>query len=255
MKQRVSVSPVDWNFEEREIEYAEFKHLAVEYARGYSHLQSKLDVRLALLAILIAVTAPLLPLVIVDQFAQASGWAPHAFGFLLVAFGLATSRVVYLAIPNDASKSFPVVKAPPLSAAVELLENAVGVSWAGVRLSIAESGGYYAIRNPRAVGRIESIENSAWIEVGLDKSSTISSIVARINLESGNVEFVAPPADHTASLENVLKDMVNKCVAEYVKAKGSDEILDELMTELGIAHVTSTGTSGGVNGVKDEADD
>lgn len=255
MKQRVSVGPIQWNFEESEIKYDEFEHVVAEYTKGYSHLQSRFDVPLALLTTTIAVIALLLPLMIVDYFQQASGWAPYLFGLLLMAFGLAILRVVFLVVPNDATVSFPVVRARPLSSAVESLENTLGVSWAGVRLSIGESGGYYTLRSPHAVGRIEGIENSAWVEVEFDKSAEPSSVVAKVSLESGIMEFAAPLMDHSASLQRVLKEMVSKCVAEYVKAKGSDEILDELMTELGIGRAALSGTSGGASGAKRETDE
>jgi hypothetical protein len=243
MKQQVSVGSIKWNLEVREIRYSEFEHLLKEYTKEYSHLQSRLDIPLVLLDVGAAVSATILPLIIVIRFEQGSGYAPHVFAFLLLVFGLGVLRTVYLAVPNDATSVFPVIKPDPLRAAVDLLEDTVGVSWAGVRLSIGESSGYYTLESPRAIGRIEGIESSAWIEVQTDKAGTPASARAKLTFDSGDLDLIGPPFDRRASLHDPLKELVVKCIEEYVKAKGRDEILDELMEELGMVHATTTGTS------------
>lgn len=258
MKQRISVGPIEWSIREREIEYDEFRQMVREYTRGYSYLQSRFDVLLGLSAACTAYIALILPFLMVTAFQLLSGWAPHVFGFTLMAFGLIVVRVVYLWIPNDASPSFPVVRARQLDATtlfVVLLRKTVGISWAGVKLSIGESSGYYTLRTPKAVGRIEGIESSAWIEISVDKSGEHTAIVAKIAIDSGELEFAAPVLEHGVSIRGALNELVRKCVAEYVKAKGTDEILDDLMTELGMSQTTPTSASGGAKGESDGPDE
>ncbi|RDE11507.1 MAG: hypothetical protein C4K47_09745 [Candidatus Thorarchaeota archaeon] len=255
MKLQVSVSPIEWHLEEREIEYGEFEHLAGDYTRAYSHLQSRFDIPLVLMAAAVAAIALLLPLIIVEQFQQASGWAPHVFAMLLMVLGLTVLRVAYMALPNDATPSFPLIKARPLRAAVDLLRDTVGISWAGIRLSIGESAGYFTLRSPGAVGRIEGIENSAWVEVQADKLGVPFEAVAKVKLDSEEMKLVAPQAENGTSIHNQLDELVRSCIAEYVKAKGSDEILDEVMAELGMISTASTGTPDSVDREKKETNE
>ena len=252
MKEQVSVLDIEWDFREREVEYGEFALLAREYKSGYSHLMSQFSVRLALVVLVTTIAAALLPLIVVTRFQLASGWAPHMFGFLLVVLGLAVVRLVYLEVPNDASASFPRIDAHSLRKAIGLLEDTAGISWAGVRLSVGEASGYYTLRNPRVVGRIEGIESTARIEIAVDRSGSPTSTVGMILIDSNEQELTAAQMEPGAPFRRRLDELVAWCLVEYVKVKGRDDILDGLMTELGIRLPENAGSA---DSTKEKGDD
>ncbi len=234
MKQQVSVTSLDWKLHERDIEYSEFEALLRGYYKAYSHLMNRVGWMSVTITASIAVAAIMLPNAVVAYIPELIAIAPYLFGFLLLPFGLMAGRTVYMAAPNDASIEFPWVSWKRIWRPIELLEETSGLSWAGVRLTIGEAGGYFTVRNPRAIGRIEGIESSAWIEVEVDESGRPIDAVARVALSSHEREL-RPPRPATGELaRHDLEDLVRTCFREYVSDRGSDEMLDGIMEDLGI---------------------
>ncbi|RDE17332.1 MAG: hypothetical protein C4K49_03380 [Candidatus Thorarchaeota archaeon] len=241
MKQQVSVTSLDWKLHEREIEYSEFEVLLSDYNKAYSHLMNRIDTMSVAMTASVFVAAILLPFIIVFYIPDIIATAPYVFGFLLLPFGLMVGRTVYLAVPNDASIEFPSVSSKLIRRAVELLEVTYGLSWAGVRLSIGETAGYFTLRDPRAVGRIEGIESSAWIGVEADESGRPIGAVARVALGSHEREFHSQLPASGELARRDLENLVRTCFTEYVSERGSDEMLDGIMEDLGIQMTKAVG--------------
>lgn len=234
MKQQVSVTSLDWKLHEREIEYSEFEALLKSYYKAYSHLMSRIGWIPVAITLGIVIATVTLPYAVVAYVPQVIGIAPYLFGFLLLPFGLLAGRAVYMAAPNDASIEFPSIASRHIWRAVELLEVASGLSWAGLRLTIGEAAGYFTVRNPRAVGRIEGIESSAWIEVVVDEKGHPIDAAARVTLSSREQEIRRPTPATGELVRGELEDIIRACLRTYVSDRGSDELLDGIMEDLGI---------------------
>lgn len=234
MKQQVSVTSLDWKLHEREIEYSEFEALLSDYYKAYSHLMNRVGWMPVAITGSIAVAAIMLPYAVVVYIPEVIAIAPYLFGLLLLPFGLMAGRTVYMAAPNDASIEFPSVSSKHVWRAVELLEVASGLSWAGLRLTIGEAAGYFTVRNPRAIGRIEGIESSAWIEVVVDEKGHPIDAVGRVTLSSREQEIRRPTPATEELVRSDLEDIVRACLRIYVSDRGSDELLDGIMEDLGI---------------------
>ncbi len=234
IKSRVVYDAPDWDLRVREIVYDEFDSMMKDYVKGYSHIISRIDPILLLIVTLSFILACILPNLILSLSILLVAYVPYLFGALVLLYGLALAVFSHRMARNEASHDFPVHSKSPIRAAIQTLSETPGVSWAGVRLSIGEAGGYYTIRSPTPVARIEAIESSAQIEIMIDDlgrpSIGAATVVGGDQREDKIKEIRLDPttaADQLASL-------VKWSVTTYLDEHGSNEFVEELIEELGI---------------------
>ena len=238
MKHQVSFTDPEWVHRNREIDYTEFESIMHEYAREYSHIIAHIDYKLVFLTITFFVAAVssgalvmILPLTLIL-------FIPHVFGILQVLLGVTFSVLAYRAVPTDVSQQFPFDTTRKFRNAVRVLWNTPGISWVGVRIDIGEAGGYYTIRDPTVVARIDGIESAARIEAKLDRLGHFIKAISVINFEPAEGRWtVETDTPGSVTLES-LQGLVKRTLQAYVAAKGANPLLEEILDELGVS-VTS----------------
>jgi hypothetical protein len=235
MKHQVSFTDPEWVHRNREIDYTEFESIMHEYAREYSHIIAHIDYKLIFLAITFLVAAVSSgALVMVLPFTLVL-FIPHVFGVLQVLFGVTFSVLAYRAVPTDVSQQFPFDAPRKFINAVRVLWNTPGISWVGVRIDIGEAGGYYTIRNPTVVARIDGIESAARIEAELDRLGRFIKAISVMNFKPAEGRWTVETDTPGGVTSESLQGLVKRTLQAYVAVKGADVILEEIMEELGVS--------------------
>ncbi|MFQ5884822.1 MAG: hypothetical protein ACE5IO_06955 [Thermoplasmata archaeon] len=240
IKRRISYAEPDWDFQVREISYREFEAMMKEYIREYSLIVARMDWLPLIVAVFACAGSVLFPLLVLSLFPLLALYIPYLFGGLTLVYGLALSVFLHRATRNEASEDFPLHPMGALRIARQVLSSVTGVSWSGVRLSIGEAGGYYTIRSPSVVARVEEIEGSARIEIVFDELGLPSSASAVVALQDGS-EKMSEKTSLTAPLDGEqFLDLVRWSVATYIEDRGPSEFLEELVKELGTQRLPSS---------------
>jgi hypothetical protein len=234
MKKRVSFNPeTNWDFHSQEIQYDEYAIMMADYRSGYTHMISIRDLRFLIAAIVLLVTAMMLPLVLVAISVSLVIAFPFVFGGLEIGYGLVLTSYFYRSIANEASAHFLFENPSRLKDACKLLEGTPGFTMVGVGFQIGEAGGYYAFRAPAAVGRIAGIEAVAKVEITvadiIPPMTAFGTVSSSTEGEASKRMMELQPGNESSQLEEI----VRWCITTYVEENGSNEILDELMEELG----------------------
>ncbi|MCK4279394.1 MAG: hypothetical protein KAW94_02340 [Candidatus Thorarchaeota archaeon] len=238
MKHQLTFTEPDWIHRDREVDYREFEGIMREYAREYTHIIAYLDYKLVFLAVVLFVAAVSSgALVMVTPFTLVL-FIPHVFGVMQVLFGVTFSVLAFRAVPTDASQQFPFITPHKFKSAVHVLWNTPGISWVGVRISIGEAGGYYTIRSPTVVARIDGIESAARIEAEIDSSGRFIKAISVMNFEPAEGRWTVE-TDTTCVTPETLRGLVKRTLQAYVAAKGTDALLEEILEDLGVS-VTSS---------------
>ncbi len=233
IKRRISFTEPIWDFQVREISYREFEAMMKEYAREYSLIVARMDWLPLFIAVFAFAISVLFPLLALSLFPLLAFYIPYLFGGLVLVYGLALSVFIHRATKNEASEVFPLHPMNSIRIARQVLSSVIGVSWSGVRVIIGEASGYYTIRDPSAVARVEEIEGSARIEVMFDELGLPSSGMAVVALQDGS-DKMSEKTSLTAPLDNKqFLDLVRWSVTTYIEDRGPSEFLDELLKELG----------------------
>jgi hypothetical protein len=234
MKRRVSFNQdMKWDYHNQELEYTEFSNMMADYASGYSHLISRKDLRLLAAALIMIAAAMILPVSFAAISVSLVFILPFAYGGLELVYGILLTSYFYRDISNEASAHFHYENPRRLEGACKLLQDTPGFSMVGVGFSMGEAGGYYSFRSPAAIGRITGIEAVAKVEITVGDISppltafgTVSSIAEGDALKR---MMELQPGDELSQL----KGIVRWCITTYVEENGSNEILDDIMDELG----------------------
>ncbi|MHA2070984.1 MAG: hypothetical protein ACW985_04250 [Candidatus Thorarchaeota archaeon] len=235
MKHRVSFNPdVEWDYHNQELEYDEFSKMIADYTSGYSHLISRNDHRLLAAALVMMATAVIFPVSLAAVSVSLVFILPFTYGGLELVYGILLTSYFYRSISNEASAHFHYENPARLKGACKLLEDTPGFTMVGVGFSMGESGGYYAIRSPAAIGRIEGIEAVAKVEIAVADISppltAFGTVSSAAENDASKRMMELQPGDELSQLEG----MVRWCITTYIEEHGSNEILDDLMEELGI---------------------
>lgn len=235
MKQQVDFFEPDWNFQERDVSYSEFKTMMSEYSKAYSHLMVNRRTPLIIFSPISFGLALLLPQVFNLLGIQYLQYAPYVFGLGQLLFGLTITRLFYNITPNEATPHFPYISSWKFRLAIPLLYRIQGASWVGIRLSIGEAGGFYTIRNPCAIARIEGIESVAYLEIHVGFLGVPVKAVAFVTLAPNQESISIEAVPETGKLSDEdIEGLVQRIYEIYVGTKGMDDYLEEILQELGI---------------------
>ncbi|UCH05303.1 MAG: hypothetical protein JSW05_03840, partial [Candidatus Thorarchaeota archaeon] len=180
-----------------------------------------------------------LPLLILSLSVLLAAFVPYLFGALVLVYGLALAVFLHRMARNSASEDFPLHSKSPIRAGVQTLSATPGISWAGVRLSIGEAGGYYTIRSPTPVARIEAIEGSAQIEMKIDNLGRPAIVAATVVGGDQSEEKRKEIRLNTTTAVDQLASLVKWSLTTYVDVHGTNEFVEELIEELGVGKETS----------------
>ncbi|MFW9802395.1 MAG: hypothetical protein ACFFFC_07075 [Candidatus Thorarchaeota archaeon] len=235
MKQRISLNPdVSWIFQSQELQYDEYAAMMADYSSGYSHLISRSDQKLLIASFIILIVAVIGPVALAVVSVSLVFILPFTYGGLQIIYGILLTTYFYRSISNEASAHFHYENPEHLKSACMLLEKTPGFAMVGVVFSIGEAGGYYAFRSPVAIGRIAGIEAVAKVEVSVEDifppMTAFGTVSSALEGEASKRMMELQPGDELKQLEGI----VRWCISTYVEENGSNEILDELMEELGI---------------------
>jgi hypothetical protein len=258
-KQEVKLNNPKWETKTQEVDLPEFKQMMGELSKQYTYLIARCDLILLLITIMIVAFAVGAPFLLLTAGLLILTSYPFLFGVMILVYGIVLASFLQRALPNSATSQFPFHSPRRFKKAIRMMDRIPGVAWTGVSVEIGESMGYYTLRNPVAVARVEGIEGAARIEAVTDRFgrfveavSTISleptqdSVVIRVNPLTGNVT----PCD--------LTNLVRRTLEAYVAAKGSNEILEEILEELGVAihaEPIHDGEDSSVGGLSDTAEE
>ncbi|MHA1943491.1 MAG: hypothetical protein ACW96M_03750 [Candidatus Thorarchaeota archaeon] len=231
MKTSVSYTEPTWDFREREITLPEYENMMKQYRRSYQHILSIIDFPMIFLAAILFSVALLFPFALMRTTIYLIAATPVIFGLLVLLFGIVFANITFKYIPNAATPHFPYLKPGPLRKVVRLIEQAPGISWTGVHTTIGEAGGYFTVREPRPLARIEDIESVARIECDLSDSGDLVRVVSVLQLEGTNETILVDE-----SLDQITPfltaQIVQKTLLAYVEARGESELLEEVLEDV-----------------------
>jgi hypothetical protein len=231
MKTGISYLDPNWDLREREVTVTEYNVMIKEYQRAYQHVLSRIDYYLIVLLILVYVGALLFPFVTMQTTISIIAATPVLFGLFLVPFGILFANVTFKFIPNEATPFLSYLQPRQLRKFIELLNGAPGISWAGVRVTLGEIGGYYTIRNPKPLARIEDIEGVSRIECELDEDGGLVKVCAYLQLGDGE-ETTLVEETHPQLTSYFIAQIVNTTLHAYIEAKGEQELLEDVLEEV-----------------------
>ncbi len=231
MKTRVSYTKPIWDFRDCEITIPEYESMMKQYRRSYQHILSIIDFPMIFIAVILFSVAILFPFVLMNTTIYLIAATPVIFGLLVLLFGIVFANITFKYIPNAATPHFPYLKPDPLRKIVRLIEQAPGISWAGVHTSIGEARGYFTVREPQPLARIEDIESVARIECKLSDSGDLVRVVSILQLE-GTDETILVDESLVQITPYLIAQIVQKTLLAYVEARGESELLEEVLEDV-----------------------
>ncbi|NWF95961.1 MAG: hypothetical protein HXY34_07430 [Candidatus Thorarchaeota archaeon] len=234
MRRQVRYTEPVWQYREVEMTIAEYSRVLKDYSRQYSSLASRLDVP-SLLA-----SAPVLLVTVSFPLWQSLPvyWALHAgplvFGLGLCALGLLSSRVFYLLLPTEASRTFRIPALFRFRRAVRVVEALPYFSRVGVRLRVGEAQGYYTLQSPQIAARIERLESAILVLFSVDSIGRPRQMMYSLST-MGHVTRESPWTQLTGfALSDQVRLVVLEAVRAYAAVVGVPELAEDLADLLGI---------------------
>ncbi|MHA1637023.1 MAG: hypothetical protein ACTSUB_03310 [Candidatus Thorarchaeota archaeon] len=236
LKRSVGYNDVTWDFKKRDVSSSEYEVMMHDYSEGYSMVLHKIPLFTIILSIVFAFVAVFHLYIIVALDELLLAFLPYSFGFLLLLYGIFLTLSIYSVTPTDPGIHFPYTHPRVLKDAIRTFEQVLGISWTGIQITMGEAGGYYTIRSPRIIARIEEIESAIEIIGDVDEQGRLTRISARFDsVESPDSEITSK--DYT--LPDDIFDVVKESVKSYIRTSGYNELLEELVEELGISDVVN----------------
>jgi hypothetical protein len=231
MKTSISYTEPNWELRKREVTMTEYKNMTSEYQKAYQHVLSRIDYNLIVILFIVYIAAILFPFVTMQTTITIIAATPVVFGFLFVPYGLLFTNFVFKFIPSEVTTHFSHLEPKKLSRFVKVMSESPGISWAGVQVTIGEVGGYYTIRNPTPLARIEDIEGASRIECELDKTGLLVKVCAYLQLGEGEETVIVDevPQQMTSYLT---AQIVKKALMSYIDAKGEKELLEDVLEDV-----------------------
>ena len=231
LKNRVQSGAVRWDYQIREVGLSEFTQMVNDYNKSYRYMIASLDVRLLVLVPVCYVGCLFLPFLLMRTSLYVILMTPVIIALLLVMFGSFYAYLVFKRIPNSATHEFPTQRPRVFQSSVTFLSHLPGIYWSGVSVTIGESGGFYTLRDPCSVARIEGIEGAARIECVLDDSGRITSMASLLESEGSESSLIVGRVDAPLTAMNAAQ-LIRKTLEVYIKSRGGEDILDEVLQEV-----------------------
>lgn len=231
LKDRVQLQNPNWKFKVREVNLQEFEEMIKNYNTSYRSLLSSVDYLLLILLSICYVTVITLPFYLMRTNSLVIGATPIILAFFTIVFGLLFSYFAFKIIPNSATPEFPTHQPRKFGKAISFLAHSPGIFWSGVRLTLGEAGGFYTIRSPIPVARIEGIEGAVRIEGEIDSSGNLTRIIPVFESDG----FV--PSEKVGDIAELITStktaqLIRLMIQEYIRHSGGEEILDDVLEDI-----------------------
>lgn len=231
LKERVQLQNPNWNFKTREVNLKEFEEMIKNYNNSYRSLLSSVDYLLLILFSICYVTIIALPFYLMRTNILVIGATPIILALITIIFGLLFSYFTYKLIPNSATPEFLTHHPRRFRKAISFLAHSPGIFWSGVRVTLGEAGGFYTIRSPIPVARIEGIEGAARIEGEIDSSGNLTCITPVFESDrfapSEKIGDIDEPITPTKTAQ-----LIRLMIQEYLRHGGGEEILDDVLEDI-----------------------
>ncbi len=231
LKDRVQLQNPNWKFKVREVNLQEFEEMTKSYNNSYRYLLSSVDYLLLILLSICYVTIITLPFYLMSTNILVIASTPIILAFFTIVFGFLFSYFIFKLIPNSATPEFPTHQPRRFRKAISFLAYSPGIFWSGIRLTIGEAGGFYTIRSPIPVARIEGIEGVVRIECAIDSSGNLTRISPVFESDgftpSEKIEDIVEPITPTKTTQ-----LVRLMIQEYMRHSGGEEILDDVLEDI-----------------------
>lgn len=231
LKNRVQYHEVEWEYRVQEVSAEEFFHMVKSYNAGYSHILSLIDLRLLPLVVACYLGALFLPFPLTRAIPTVILLTPVVIAAFLTLFGVFFAYFVFRFVSNPASREFPHYRPRMLIKSVEMLSRLPAVFWAGVRLTIGEAGGFYTLKQPRPIARIEGIEGIARLECVLNENGKLIEVVAVFGSETSDDKTVIAK-EQAPVTELALVRLIRRVLDEYIKTRDGEDLLEEVLEEI-----------------------
>jgi hypothetical protein len=231
MKERVQYRKLDWDFRHREVTYTEFSKMVKEYNRNYRQIIAFLDLKILPLTLACYLGALFLPFALMRSVIILISVTPIIVAILLVLFGLLFSYLIFEFIPNSVTPEFPTYRPRIFQEPVRFLAHVPGIYWSGVRLTIGEAGGFYTLRNPYPVARIEGIEGVIRVDCILDDTGSISNVITLFDSEDSQDSTPIGKVESPVTTVNVVQ-LIRKTLETYIASRGGDDLLEDVLEEI-----------------------
>ena len=233
MKRSLKIGEIRWTFKTQEISFYEFKEMMNDYRRGYRYLIQVTNYPLIVLGLSVTALTVFLPYLIGSISITWLLYLPDIYGGLTLLLGMIIAVLSYQKTESLAGHEFPIYSPQLFIETINQLNRISGVSWAGIELRIGEAQGYYTLRNPTVVARVEGIESAALIVVKTDERGVAWSATSDIQFEDSDQERkLEVDFNQVGGVELGLQLLVRWTLEAYVSEMGSNEILDEILEEV-----------------------
>jgi hypothetical protein len=233
LKNCIEYHEVDWTSQTREVSIDEFTRMIKSYKAGYRHIIAIFDSRLSILAIACVLGALFLPFPLTRSTLLIISLTPAIIAGILMLFGILFAYFIFELSPNSASSEFSSYNPRIFNHAVFLLSHLPGIFWSGVRMVIEEASGFYRIKEPYPVARIEGIEGVARLDCTIDERGVIRDMKAIFESEPSKEskiidEIRAPIADTD------IVQLIKKIINVYTTERGGEELLEDILEEINV---------------------
>jgi len=233
LKNQIIFEEPTWDFRIREVPFHEYEGMMKDYMREYSFLLShviRIDLAILLFLGTFGTSTPYILRISIPALLL----SPYAYGALVILFGIVLVHLLFHAIETDATDHFPFSPPSRFRKAIKELSSFPGISWIGIRMAIGEAAGYYTIRDPVVVGRIEAIESNARLDGIVDKYGTLREITGYLSLQSDEETITKTIRTDTEFSRPKVLELIRWMVREYISAKGDDGLLADVVDDLGL---------------------
>ena len=229
-KQEVRTPDLSWTFRESDVTLLEFRDMIRQYATDYQYLMARADYRLMALASVVGLTLVGAPIILMRTTVYVISITPVIAGFLMMILGGLITMILFRLIPGPLSDEFPFHSCRRMRKGLSQIIDLPGTSWAGIRVLLGESHGLFTIRAPRPEVRVEDIESVARIECETDRAGIIVSANAILEKVNGEEERISSITSDVTRLE--LTRLVKQLLEAYVRERGDEGLLDEILQEV-----------------------
>ncbi|MDH4213578.1 MAG: hypothetical protein OEV85_06625 [Candidatus Thorarchaeota archaeon] len=231
MKENIEFKDIEWNYKLREVNFNEFSLMIKGYNQSYRQIIATLDVRLLPLSAACFMGALFLPFPLMRLNPLVIALTPIIIAVFLVVFGLLFSYLVFKFVPNSATHEFPTYEPHTFRTSISFLSHLPGIFWSGVRLTIGEAGGFYTIRKPHPVARIEGIEGAVRIDCTIDHRGSISDMTALVDSENSQESSIIGRIEAPITTLDAVH-LIRKTLEMYIKSKEDEDLLEDVLEEI-----------------------
>lgn len=223
-----TVNP-EWNYVNRDVEMQEYSRMVNDYNSAYPFLMAKTHFERLLMVLLSGMLCVFFPLVLSFISIDALFVSPHLEGGLLVIYGIFLISFLAAAIPGPISHEFPFQKTSIWPKAIAELIQIPAIYWIGIRLKIGEWKGYFTLREPHLVARIEGIQSIFALSFDVNDKGRIVALSVVNESNNEKLSSISPIIDPSL---DAIKSTIKKCLLLYREASEEKGFLDDIINEL-----------------------